>query len=418
MPEPANLPPPIRTDGTNAFAYQTMSERQPQMIQNVLDANKDFAPIIVEELTLLRQDLLTNAPILMLNLFPTPPQDYIDWATQQVNRGGMSREGKPLTWLDTDWFFAETMLFRLMVELCRYPETGRDPYAPFKEEELLRDELWKLLDEALTIPGGAYERLPKLLHFATWGNRIDLSYSAVAERGTSANADDLLIDDAEALREHLIKSSLKTFPEAERGVGHLILDNAGTELAMDLVLTDALLTGYCDVVILHTKALPTFVSDATNADVRDMIKRFIRGHHGAMRPSKAITALGERLQLAFDEGRLRLAANLFWNSANFMWDMPRQMRRVFEESNIVILKGDANYRRFVGDALWKPATDPADVMESFPSPLIALRTLKSDPILGLTDKQIRALDAKNPQWRVTGQHGIVQLVVPTSQERT
>jgi uncharacterized protein with ATP-grasp and redox domains len=412
MPAPPNLPEPIRTDGTNAFAYDTMRVRQPQMIQNVLDANPDYPPIIVEELNLLRQDLLTNAPILMLNLFPTPPPDYIDWATQQVNRGGMSREGKPLTWLDTDWFFAETMLFRLLVELCRYPETGRDPFLPIKEAELLRDDMWTLLEEALAVPGGAYDRLPRLTHFATWGNRMDLSYTAVAEQGTRAHRDDLLVDDAVALRDYLIKSSLAHFPEAERGICHIILDNAGTELAMDLVLTDALLTGFCDVVILHAKVMPTFVSDATNADVRDMIRRFIKGPHGGLKPSKAINALGERLQLAFDEGRLRLAANLYWNSASFAWDMPRQLKRVFEESNIVVLKGDANYRRFVGDALWDPTTDPALVMADFPAPVVALRTLKSDPIVGLTARLVRALDATDDHWRHNGQRGIVQLVLP------
>ncbi|MEO0564570.1 MAG: damage-control phosphatase ARMT1 family protein, partial [Chloroflexota bacterium] len=371
----------------------------------------DFSPVILEELLLLKQDLQRNAPILMLNLFPTPPPDYIDWASQQVDRGGMRQEGKALTWLDTDWFFAETMLFRLIVELSRYPETGRDPYTPIKEAELLRDDMWVLLEEALDIPGGAYDRLPKLLHFATWGNRMDLSYAAAAERGTNASTDDLLVDDAERVLDHLIRSSLTYFPEAERGVGHVILDNAGTELAMDLVLADTLLTGFCDVVILHTKAFPTFVSDATNTDVRDLIQRFIRGPHGGLKPSSAINKLGERLQLAFDEGRLRLAANLFWNSASFIWDMPRQLRRVFEDSNIVVLKGDANYRRFVGDALWDPTTNVVDVMGAFPSPLVALRTLKSDPVVGLIGKQIRGLDATDNHWRHNGQRGLVQMVL-------
>jgi len=385
-----------------------MRERQPQMIQEVIDANPDFSPIIVEELLLLRQDLQNNAPILMLNLFPTPPPDYIDWASQQVNRGGMRQEAKRLTWLNTDWFFAETMLFRLIVELSRYPETGRDPYGPIKAAEMLRDDMWVLLEEALAVPGGAYDRLPRLLHFATWGNRMDLSYAAAAERGTDASTDDLLVDDAEQVLDHLMRSSLAYFPEAERGVGHIILDNAGAELAMDLVLADTLLVGFCDVLTLHTKVFPTFVSDATNADVRDLIQRFIRGPHGGLKPSSVISKLGERLQVAFDEGRLRLAANLFWNSANFAWDMPRQLQRVFDDSNIVVLKGDANYRRFVGDALWDPTTDFTEVMGGFPSPLVALRTLKSDPVVGLAEEQVRTLDATDAHWRHNGQRGLVQ----------
>jgi hypothetical protein len=269
MSAPANLPPFIRTDGSNPFAYHTMTVRQPKMLIDLLEANPDYPPIIADELRLLLEDLLNDRPIMMLNLYPTPTPDYIEWASASVDRSGRQRP----TWLNTDWFYAETVLFRLIVEACRWWETRRDPYTPFKQEELNSPALWDMLERALHLEGGIYDRLPNLAAFAMWGNRIDLSYMDVAAHGTTATAEDLLVDDALAMRDHLMKAQLAYFPEAEQGVSHIIVDNAGTELAMDLALADALLCAFSDVVILHTKYHPTFVSDAINEDVLITIER-------------------------------------------------------------------------------------------------------------------------------------------------
>jgi len=411
MPAPPNLPEPIRTDGTNPFAYQTMRVRQPQMLADLLDANPDYPPIIAEELTLLRQDLLNDAPIIMLNLFPAPAPDYIEWASAHVERGGNRAEGRP-SWLNTDWFFAETMMFRLIVEATRYPETRRDPYAPFKREELNSEALWDVLREGLATPGGAYERLPALARMAVWGNRMDLSYAAAASRGTGAADDDMLADDTDTLREHLLRASLGRFPAPERGVAHIVLDNAGTELAADLALADALLTGFCDVLVLHTKFYPTFVSDATTEDVLGMLARFRDGPHGNT-TSPEVIALGERLTGALEEGRLRLAPHHFWNSPYFIWEMPRQLARVFEGGLVTVFKGDANYRRLVGDAIWPAETPLKQAVPDFPSPVLALRTLKSDPVLGLPPGLAARLDDEaGPDWRNNGQRGVAQLVSP------
>jgi len=45
----------------------------------------------------------------------------------------------------------------------------------------------------------------------------------------------------------------------------------------------------------------------------------------------------------------------------------------------------------------------------FPAPLLALRTLKSDPIAGLRAGLAAELDARDPHWRVNGQRGIACL---------
>lgn len=410
MTAPDNLPPPIRTDGTNEFAYNTMRLRHPKMIWDLLEANPHFSDVVKEQLYVLREDLENNAPIPMLNLYPSPPPDYIDWASAFIDRRSMySPRGTP-TWLGVDWLFAETMLFRMIIEAVRWWELRQDPFTPIKEEELNNSELWTFLETALTLDGGVIDRLPSLVKFAMWGNRIDLSYAASTEQGTQAEDSDVLVDDCQAVTDHMLRAQLDGFPHGDQGISHIIVDNAGTELAMDLALVDALLTGFSDVVIMHTKYHPTYVSDATPHDVRHMINRCAIGNHSGS-TSAPIMAMGQRLQDALHTGRLRLAPHLFWNSPNFLWEMPQILQRVFDDAQIVILKGDANYRRAVGDAMWETTIPFAHVTGYFPAPLLALRTLKSDPVVGLPDGISETLYDEDSNWRINGKRGVIQLKV-------
>ena len=59
--------------------------------------------------------------------------------------------------------------------------------------------------------------------------------------------------------------------------------------------------------------------------------------------------------------------------------------------------------------MWAPETPFAEVTRYFPAPLLALRTLKSDPIVGLPTGRAAELDAEDPTWRVNGKRGIASL---------
>ncbi len=186
------------------------------------------------------------------------------------------------------------------------------------------------------------------------------------------------------------------------GALHLVTDNAGTELAMDLNLIDGALTlGVVEEAVLHVKLHPTFVSDAIVPDVLNFVA--MTRQHGP-----AATAFGERLDTALETGRLRLAPDAYWNSTHFLWDVPSRLEKLFRAGCLTIIKGDANYRRIVGDALWPAETPFAAVTGYFPSPLVALRTLKSDPVVGLPAGLADRLDAIDDQWRVNGRRGVLQ----------
>jgi uncharacterized protein with ATP-grasp and redox domains len=377
-------PPAIRTDTSNAFANNTMRVRIPDIVREVEALNPDYPAPIRAALGALREAVASGAPIPMLDL---PAPDYDEWAAAYAEHAGE-------TWHDTQWFFAETYFYRQLMQAVRWWETKRDPFAPRKAAELDSAELWQALELALESRAMPIEqRLSALLVEVLWGNRIDLSFAALAH-GRVWTDDDLLVDDHALAVEHLMRG---------RGAVHFVHDNTGTELAMDLALADALLDGVTDSVVLHLKLHPTFVSDATLDDVLVFLDALESGQHGD--PARG---LGERLREAFVTGRLRFAPDAYWNSSRFLWELPPRLAQLFTGSRLVIFKGDANYRRVVGDALWSPETPLSIVTSGFPAPLLALRTLKSDPIVGLPPGTAQQLEALDPAWRVNARRGVIQ----------
>jgi len=64
------------------------------------------------------------------------------------------------------------------------------------------------------------------------------------------------------------------------------------------------------------------------------------------------------------------------------------------------------------DALW-PADAPfAEAVNYFPAPLLALRTCKSDSIVGLPAGLAESLDKVQNDWRFNGKHGLIQFYKP------
>jgi hypothetical protein len=75
---------------------------------------------------------------------------------------------------------------------------------------------------------------------------------------------------------------------------------------------------------------------------------------------------------------------------------------------MVIFKGDANYRRVIGDALWPPEITVGEATGYFPAPLLLLRTMKSDALVGLSKGLTDRLDAADRDWRINARRGLIQ----------
>jgi len=379
-----DAPPPLRTDGSNEFARLSMQVRVPRIARDVLDRNPAYAAGIRRAIEQLAIDIESDAPVPA----PRPPSpDVTDWG---VANAAHARE----TWLGTEWFYAELAFYRELSHACRFWETGRDPFEPVKEEELAGERPWQRLGAALCGRGPREERILALLDDALWGNRVDLSYAVAASRAREDG--DLLVDE---------RATAVPWLCAPGASVHVVADNIGTELALDLALAAAVLEDATARVTLHVKMQPVFVSDALACDVWRLLAR-MRERGGDARE------LAERLVAGFEADRLALAPDPFWSGPDFLWEAPRHMREALASATIVVLKGDANYRRLVGDALWPPSEPFAAAAGYVPVPLVCLRTMKSDPVLGLPAGLGERLDAQEPRWRIDGRRGLVQTYVP------
>lgn len=378
-----DLPPPVRTDTSNAFAHRSMGVRVPSIIDDTIVRNA-YADSVADALKRLRDEVAGNAP---LRLFEAPAPDYALWLPRYAQREGE-------TWLGTEWLFAEMLVYRLMVEASGFLESGSDPFAPFKQEEMASEALWSTLEEVLAFEYPLPERLARTLKAMLWGNRIDLSIMTVAEQGVHATEEHLLTDRSEEIVAGLL--------ERPPGAVHIVMDNAGTEEAMDLVWTDLLFSeGLATEIVLHVKMLPVLVSDVIPADFRDMLQAMTARGGAAAR-------LSARLSGYMQEGRLRVEADYFWNTDGRYWKLPSRIEHALGGATLAISKGDANYRRATNDAIWPLETRMSEALGPFPAPLALLRTLKSDTLVEVPPDRAAELEVEHPQWRANGTYGVMQ----------
>lgn len=355
----------------------------PRIIRDTAERNADCPGAVRAGLERLATEIESDAPVPA----PAPPApDVVEWTSAYADHPSE-------TWLHAEWFYAELAVYREIAARCRFWETDRDPFAPAKEEEIADDRLWARLGAALAEAARPRdERLAHLIDASLWGNRVDLSYAVAA--GRERRDEDLLVDDRPIAVPRLAGA---------RDV-HLVADNTGTELALDLALIDAMLEDGAAAVKVHVKSQPVFVSDALPRDVWRLFD--------AMRARGGDAGgVATRLRAAFDAGRLRLAPDPFWSGPRYLWQAPAHLARALAAADIVIFKGDANYRRVVGDAVWPQAASFADAAGYVGRAVVCVRTMKSDAVAGLPAGLAEALDARDPRWRIDGSRGLVQAAV-------
>jgi hypothetical protein len=245
-----------------------------------------------------------------------------------------------------------------------------------------------------------------LLYFALWGNRADLSLWPINSEESEESRQEIHLEQTHILVDDtsLIADRVANFDGVRID---FIVDNAGFELVCDLCLADFLLaSNAAGIVYLHLKSHPTFVSDATIRDVHDTLEVLATDEDGEVR------SLAHRLQDHIAQGRLLCREDLFWTAPLVFWEMPEELRSELAQSRLILSKGDANYRRCLGDRKWPFTTSFQDIVCYFPAPFVALRTLKSELAAGLQSDQVETLNHEDPQWLTNGQWGVIQLVEP------
>ncbi len=404
------LPPYISTDDPASFAMKTVLVRLPEIVDQVIRLNQ-LSEVADEwnperRLISLKNEIGTGQiadPFERFSVEGTVFQaEEIKIWCEEISKYA----GEP--WIGIPWYFTEAYFYLKLLFAFGYYEKDssfylRDPFQPIKDKELFSSggglEIGRGILQHLAELKNVQEIIHALVFFSLWGNRIDLSNLQIAEqsKGLIISRDDenLLIDHSQKLVQQLLDS---------RRID-IILDNSGSELVCDLLTACHLLS--CNeqlTICLHTKKAPIFVSDALQKDVEGIIKAFVEDENAHL--SKA----GLKLSSFLEQQQLVIKEHYFWNGPLHFQDFSENMRSDLAQSDLIVVKGDANYRRVLSDRKWQFFMNMEDITEYFPSSFTILRTMKSEMMVDLDEKMAAKLFHEDPQWMLNGKRGIIRLV--------
>lgn len=414
------LPEPLRSTTPGTWAHDTMSRRvDGEILARTVADNQawlDAHPEIAAKVAALRQDLSTAVPLSYPEK-PTSGKDD-DMAEYQAWCDILKPhvEAKE-TWLSAPWMVAEFYVYRRLMDCIGYWDKDSPGY--------MYDPFWLQKQAGLTSSTKSAEamlqRIPNLpataegeqvaFSMALWGNKMDLSLWPADADGDNK---DVFSDVLAAAHENLLhddSEALSTWCEELRAKGggtvDVIVDNAGFELVTDLALAQYLVqAGVAKTVRFQLKSHPTFVSDALAKDLRETVEYYCQLDK---KEFPAAQAAGEIWQSYLDKGVWQCTEHSFWVQGAAMWKMPDSLYEELKStSDLAVVKGDANYRRLLGDLDWDYAAPFADVVGAyFPCPVVALRTLKAEIGCGMEPVQTKRAQALDENWLVNGRFGVV-----------
>ncbi|KAI0847176.1 DUF89-domain-containing protein [Daldinia vernicosa] len=462
--------PPYLTSDKSSFAYVSARDRWPVIITQAIDdlyrsvseceepEKQNEGKKIIEELARLKYELQHDRQL-------TPIRDDGAADVAIYNRE-LEQLGTP-SWFNVPWLFSECYLYRRLntsFSLSKHWKTYdvfyRQKIKTFRSSRPAVIELaarYKDLVTQIKNDGNStsaeHDEAEKILflemcEICLWGNATDLSlltsltYEDIQKlQGSEARKaaeKNILVNDLGATYDVLKKA--KSEGKKERRVD-IVLDNAGFELYVDLILAGFLLSsGLATLVVLHPKSIPWFVSDVLPADFAALLNALVNPKQFYETPSddeklqdKIPSALSDKdaAELGFlfqewsqmyAEGQLILRPNRFWTYPGSYWRLPSVEKSLYEDlksSEVVIFKGDLNYRKLTGDAAWDPSTPFTEAI----GPLgpgsgvnvLALRTCKADVVVGLKPGQDEELlateggggDSGARKWAWSGKWAVV-----------
>lgn len=419
-----SLPPPYYNDDKGSFAYPTVHKRWPTILeqgiddvqQTINDNNTDqvsaSGAIIVDQLKQVLNDFKNDATV---RQFTDEEIQHNKWLQHYNTTLDSLNKVRKVTWQTGPWLYLECYLYQYV---HNFFTLNQDPFwhsydifarlktKTFKQSELGVLELCKryqLLSQELD-KGKADKEVLRLLFtefidISLWGNATDLSLLA----GNVTLEDIKSVQGAEVRKkneEKILVNDLSTAWEesglSEKGVSRIdvVLDNSGFELFADLMLSLFLLDlGLTQHVHLHCKEIPWFVSDTMPKDFTDLVgqlkdPQFFPDIH--KQDSKAIELVASKIESYQKSNKLVIQHHPFWTLDYNYWSIPQFQDLYYDlsQSQLIIFKGDLNYRKLTGDLQWPKTTPFKTAIQQLAAsglPILSLRTCKADVVVGLPD---------------------------------
>jgi len=420
------LPPPILSLTEGTWAYDTMSRRVDSEIlgrtftENEAEFTSPKFERALERFNALREELQNAKTTALRELDPKVggvAGDEEDWAN--ILAPFLSNED---TWLSSPWLVAEFYVYRRLLEALSYwdPDASTFQFDPFEKQKragLVSSpaSAENVMARLVTLPSNK-EGIALAAAFALWGNKMDLSLWPVSTSDNDGEekedvfatvlqsaSDNLLHDDTETLA-----SLCDELRSKSGGMVDIIVDNAGFELVTDLALADHIIaSGVAKTVTFQLKSHPTFVSDAMEKDLLETVEYYANlDEHEYPNCKQA----GLRWKSYLKDEKWICHEDNFWVQPGAMWEMPTPLRNdMNSRCDLAFVKGDANYRRLLGDRIWdmSEASFEDVVGAYFPCPVVALRTLKAEIGCGMERDQVERAKKLDDNWMVNGRFGVV-----------
>ncbi|GBO36359.1 Protein-glutamate O-methyltransferase [Araneus ventricosus] len=187
----------------------------------------------------------------------------------------------------------------------------------------------------------------------------------------------------------------------------IVLDNAGFELFCDLCLLYFLQAAkLVKRVRLYVKMMPWFISDTLEKDIHWLLDTLLKSNH------KNLVKFSEECTNKITAGEWEIVNEPFWTYPHDFSEMESTdplLYKKLSESDLIVFKGDLNYRKLAGDRQWDETTSFKEALNGFlPSSLVALRTIKADVVVGLQSGTCDLLNKKSQNWKFTGDYAVIQ----------
>ncbi|XP_018982095.1 damage-control phosphatase ARMT1 isoform X1 [Cyprinus carpio] len=426
-----------------SFAYLTVRDRLPTILTKVIDTlhrNKDsFFKEYGEEgiqaekraisfLSRLRNELQTDKPVLALT---DNAEDTEAWNEYMRRQQDLMEDGRPVSWFKSPWLYVECYMYRRIQEAL-YMNPPMDKFDGFKEgktqsffeSQQAIKSLCTYLQELVTNMENMTEiqlrdSFLKLLQVSLWGNKCDLSISGGQDNSQKSSPIDslpdlqrfILVDNSSMVWSVLVAAQGSRSSGIKNARVDIVLDNAGFELVTDLVLASFLVSaGLAKQIRFHGKSIPWFVSDVTKQDFEWTIMQTVASNH------KWMSASGVQWKHFMKEGTWSYHDHSFWTLPHEFCDMAvdaADLYSTLQGSDLILFKGDLNYRKLTGDRKWEHTVPFDQALRGFqPAPLCSLRTLKADVQVGLQPGQAEKLSSQDPDWMTNSKYAVVQFCGP------
>ncbi|KAG9311050.1 DUF89 domain-containing protein [Chiua virens] len=375
----------------------------------------------------------------------------VDVDLYNVELAELEKTGQNL-WFTAPWLFAECYLYRLIRSYFSETRYWRnfDPFFTQKEQTFknsataifqiatMMHKLERDKDLIRSNQNTLFVVFQEMVQMCLWGNATDLSLltnlTAGRNGGSSDGGGTRLMKIGRNSSSEMMKmqsGNISKILEDRRGAAILFwIMVAGFELFTDLVFADFLVTytPYFSKVVFHPKLFPWFVSDVTPTDFESTFTSllspmffppplFPRGDSVAH-----LEQMVTRWKSYIEQGIFVLSTDIkevknqkiegqalvkFWTEPWPYWNMNERASLLWQwlhESDLVIFKGDLNYRKLTGDVKWPVSTSFSEALGPLAGsfPLLSLRTNKADVAVGIPQGVADELDDKGEKWRVSG----------------